>query len=189
MNKFIFLDRDGVINKDPVACNTGKEYISEWEDFHFLPGALEAIRDLTQNGYSIGIISNQAGVAKGVYTKERLDEITAGMIKEIEKYGGKIYSMQYCIHRNEDNCDCRKPKPGLFKMAAEGLDIDFSNTYFIGDTKRDIQAGKEAGCRTILVLSGKIKNEGEIASWELKPDFIKKDLKEAVRFVIHEDEK
>lgn len=183
MNKIVFIDRDGVINQDPTAAKTGKEYITDWPEFHFLPGALEALKALTKNGYKIFIISNQAGVGRGIYTKEKLDEITKNMLGEIESAGGKIYSVQYCVHKKEDNCDCRKPNTGLFKKAAEGLEVDFTKTYFVGDTKRDIEAGKKIGCRTILVLSGKTKNKKETETWEAKPDIIKKDLSEAAESI------
>lgn len=177
MIKFIFIDRDGVINNDPGLIS--KDYVTSWEEFHFLPGALEALKHLTDKGYKIAIVSNQAGVGKGVYTKQMLDEITKKMLNEIEASGGRIYSIQYCIHRTEDNCDCKKPKIGLFKKAVGNLKIDFKDVYFIGDTKIDIEAGKKLGCKTILVLSGKTRDKKEIASWPIKPDFIKMDLKEA----------
>jgi len=182
MEKFIFLDRDGVINRDPAWV--GKDYITSWEEFQFLPGALEAIRKLTDNGYKVAVISNQAGVGRGVYTKEKLDEITGKMLKEIENSGGEIHSVQYCIHKKEDNCGCRKPQAGMFKKAAADLKVDFAKTYFIGDTKQDMEAGRNIGARTILVLSGKVKEKRETEDWEAKPDFIKKNLMEAVKFVV-----
>ena len=182
MEKFIFIDRDGVINRDPAW--EGKDYVIRWADFQFLPGALKALKYLTDKGYKIAIISNQAGVGKGVYTKEKLDEITEKMLNEIESKGGKIYSVQYCLHTSDDNCECRKPKAGLFKTTTEGFKIDFSKTYFIGDTKRDIEAGKKIGCKTILVLSGKVRDASTVAGWTVKPDFVKKDLSEAARDII-----
>jgi len=185
MEKFIFLDRDGVINRDPGWVD--KDYVASWEEFQFLPGALEAIRKLRDNGYKVVAISNQAGVGRGVYTKEKLDEITGKMLRQIEDSGGEIHSVQYCIHKKEDNCGCRKPKTGLFKKATEGFRVDFEKTYFIGDTKQDIEAGRNIGANTILVLSGKVKDEKETEGWEIKPDFIKKDLMEAVKFITRED--
>ncbi len=182
MDKFIFLDRDGVINRDPAWV--GKEYITDWKEFQFLPGTPEAIKRLTEEGYKIAIISNQAGVGRGIYTKAKLDEITEKMLKQIESSGGKIHTVQYCIHTRDNNCDCRKPKGGLFKKATEGLKVDYSRTYFIGDTQSDIEAGRNIGCRTILALSGRTKDEKETAGWPVKPDFVKKDLREAVTFII-----
>jgi D-glycero-D-manno-heptose 1,7-bisphosphate phosphatase len=184
MTKYIFLDRDGVINEDPMVCSTDREYVTGWEYFHFLPGAIEAIRDLTRAGYKVVILSNQAGVGKGVYSKERLDGITKKMLSRIEENGGRIHSVQYCIHRKEDACDCRKPKTGLFTRALKGAKIDFSKAYFVGDTKRDIEAGNKIGCKTVLVLSGKTKEAKENLGWDIAPDVVKKDLKEAVEFIL-----
>lgn len=186
MDKIVFIDRDGVINQDPMAANTGKEYITDWPEFRFLPGVLGAFKKLTENGYKIIIISNQAGVGRGIYTKEKLDEITGNMLKEIESAGGKVHSVQYCIHRKEDNCDCRKPNTGLFRKAADGLNVDFTKAYFIGDSKRDVEAGKKIGSRTVLVLSGKTKDKSEVADWGARPDLIVKDLNKAVEGIIKE---
>ncbi len=182
MHKFMFLDRDGVINRDPGAI--GKSYVTAWDEFTFLPGAIEALKTLKDKGYAVAIVSNQAGIKKGFYKKEELDSITKKMLGKIEESGGRIDSVQYCLHTSGDNCDCRKPKTGLFKKATKGVNIDFSKTYLIGDTKSDMEAGRNIGCRTILVLSGKTKDANEAAQWEVKPDFIKKDLREAVDFIL-----
>ena len=176
--KIIFLDRDGVINKDPAGW-TEHSYITECEDFHFLPGSLEAIKKLTDAGYEIAIISNQAGIAKGYYTFDRLNEITELMLESIKKHGGRIRSIHYCPHRNEDNCDCRKPKLSLFKEAIKNETLDIGSTYFIGDGVMDVEAGKKMGLKTVLVLSGKTELK-DVDSWKIKPDFIKKDLKDTV---------
>jgi len=167
-----------VINRDP--SDWGKDYVTQWREFVFVPGSLEALTELTRRGYRIVVISNQAGVGKGVYPQSALDAITARMIEEIEARGAKIYSVQYCTHTADDRCDCRKPKAGLFKKATEGRSVDLGSTYFIGDMERDIEAGKNAGCRTILVLSGKTKNRADVEGWAAKPDLIKGDLKEAI---------
>lgn len=180
--KHIFLDRDGVINKDPGGW-TEYSYVTNLKEFLFLPGSLDAIRGLTEAGYEIVIISNQAGINKGHYSMDNLNEITEFMLKEIKKSGGKIRSVHYCPHRTEENCACRKPRVGLFKKAASARDIDFEKTYFVGDGGMDVEAGKEVGCKTILVLSGKSKLE-DVKRWKIKPDFIKKDLKEAVDWIL-----
>jgi D-glycero-D-manno-heptose 1,7-bisphosphate phosphatase len=138
---------------------------------------------LNDNGYEIFVISNQAGVGKGLYSREALDEITRNMLKEIKAHGGRIRSVSYCTHRTDAGCDCRKPNTGMIKEATKGLDIDFKNTYFIGDSKLDIGAGKNAGCKTILLLTGKEDPE-TVDNWPHKPDFIKNDLKEAVEWVL-----
>jgi len=177
--KAIFLDRDGVINRDPGFG----DYIKTWAEFEFLPGAIEAIKKLNKNGYEIFVISNQAGVGRGLYSQDALDEITKNMLKEIEMQGGRIRWISYCTHRTDAGCDCRKPKTGMIRKATKGLGIDFKDTYFIGDSRLDIGAGKNAGCKTILLLTGKEDPAGA-RDWPHKPDFVKKDLKEAVEWVL-----
>jgi len=180
--KLIFLDRDGVINKD---LNT---YVSQHEDFEFLPGVLEALKDLTHHDYEIVIISNQAGIAKGIYTQGELSEVNGKMIRQIEEAGAKISRVEYCLHEDSDNCDCRKPKTGLFKRVLDDKDININEVYFVGDKESDVIAGNNIGCKTILVLCGKTK-EADISSWQIKPDYIKKDLNEAVSWIINEESK
>lgn len=183
--KAIFIDRDGVINKDPGGW-TEHSYVTDWKDFHFLPGVFKALKMLKEKRVKIIVISNQAGVSKGFYTKEKLGEINELMLKEIGKNGGGIEEVFYCVHRDEDNCDCRKPKAGMLEAAAKKYKIDPKETYFIGDGKMDVMAGKTIGCRTILVLSGKSAHE-DIEKWEEKPDHIFKDLLEAVNWLIKGD--
>jgi histidinol-phosphate phosphatase family protein len=181
MIKAIFLDRDGVINRDPGVG----DYVKSWKEFHFLPGAVEAISRLTENGYEIFVISNQAGVAKGLYSREDLDDITANMIKEIEKRGGKIRTVMYCTHFPDAGCACRKPGIGMIEKAVSGLEINFKDTFFIGDSRLDVGAGKNAGCGTILLLTGK-EDPSDIKNWKWKPDMIKGDLREAVEWILKE---
>ena len=185
--KLIFLDRDGVINKDPAGW-TEHSYVAYKRDFHFLPGSLDAIKRLTNAGYEIVIISNQAGISKGIYTVEKLNGITELMLDKIKEGGGRVRSVHYCPHRDQDNCACRKPKTGLFEKATEGVRVDFTKTYFIGDGVMDVEAGKRIGCKTIFVLSGKTSPEA-VKGWEIKPDFIKKDLAEAVNFILSKEVK
>ena len=115
--KVVFLDRDGVINEFPGNGS----YVTKVKDFHFIPGSLEAIRALTQSGHKIFVISNQAGVGKGVYSLDKLKRIDAKMIKGVEKAGGKIRKSFYCTHRSDAGCDCRKPGIGLLKKALKSL--------------------------------------------------------------------
>lgn len=182
--KAIFLDRDGVINKDPGFG----DYIKSWKEFKFLQGAIDAIKLLNKNGYEIFVISNQAGVARGLFSKEALNEITVNMLKEIETQGGKIRWVSYCIHASDAGCDCRKPSVGQIKKATKGLDIDFKNSYFVGDSRLDVGAGKNAGCKTILLLTGKETPE-DAKTWDYKPDFIMNNLKEAVKWVLKDEQK
>ncbi|MCS7180621.1 MAG: HAD family hydrolase [bacterium] len=178
--KLVFLDRDGVI-----SIFTPKDYIKKWEEFEFIPEGIDGLKILNDKGYKVIIISNQSGVNKGLFTLNDLNEITNNMIEELKKKGiNNILKVYYCIHTKEENCDCRKPNIGLFKKAEEDFGkINFSETYFIGDTDTDVIAGKNVGAKTILVLTGKIKSKEEIENWEIKPDYIFKDLKEAAEFI------
>lgn len=145
--KVVFLDRDGVINKRPPQA----DYIKTWDEFEFLPGSAEAIKILNSLGYKIYVISNQPGIARGVMTENDLKIIHKKMQQELKKLGVKIDGIYYCPHGWNDGCDCRKPKPGLLYKASRYHFIDLTKTIFIGDDKRDKDAGDIAGCKTILV--------------------------------------
>lgn len=177
--KAIFLDRDGVINKYPGD----KKYVTSLKAFKFIKGALEAIRDLAGAGYSLYVISNQAGVSKRVYSKATLKQITDFMLNGIRKKGGRINRVLYCLHTSEMNCACRKPKDGLLKKAVKGREIDRKNSYFIGDSILDVKAGKTFGCKTILVLSGREKLKFA-SQWDVQPDFIARSLADAAKNIL-----
>ncbi|MBU0468357.1 MAG: HAD-IIIA family hydrolase [Candidatus Omnitrophica bacterium] len=180
--KIVFLDRDGVINEFPGNGN----YVTKVKDFHFIPGSLEAIKTLSDNGYNIFVVSNQAGVGKGVYTEKKLKHITRNMLKGVKAYGGKIIKVYYCTHRSDAGCKCRKPEITSIKKAVKSLGKTLKSVqsnFFIGDTKSDILTGYNAGCKTILALSGRAKRS-DVNSWGVKPDFITKNLASAVKIVI-----
>ena len=126
---------------------------------------------MTEAGFEIILISNQAGISKGYYTEEKLREITKRMLSELKKNSASLAGTYYCIHQDSDNCDCRKPKTGLFRQAVKELNFEISNNYFIGDGKTDIEAGHKIGLKTVLVLSGKT-NLDSMRAWDIKPDFI-----------------
>ena len=149
--KVIFLDRDGVINKKPTKA----DYVKNWNEFEFLSGSIEAISILTKNDYDIYIISNQAGIARGIMTENDLKEIHRNMVNELEKKGGEVSDIYYCPHGWDDGCECRKPKPGMFFQAAKEHYIDLTKAVFIGDDERDVEAGEAARVKTILVTPNK----------------------------------
>ena len=149
--KVLFLDRDGVINKKPPKA----DYVKSRDEFEFLPGSIEAISLLTKSGYDIYIISNQAGIARGIITTDNLKEIHQNMTNEIEKKEGKILGIFYCPHGWDEGCECRKPKPGMFFQAAREHHIDLTKAVFIGDDERDVEAGEAARVKTILVTPNK----------------------------------
>ncbi|NTV29339.1 MAG: HAD-IIIA family hydrolase [Candidatus Omnitrophica bacterium] len=183
--KVVFLDRDGVINEFP---GNGL-YVTKVKDFHLIPRALDALRRLTDAGYHIFVVSNQAGVGKGVYSKKKLDQITAHMLRHVEEHGARIDEVLYCTCKSSDACNCRKPRIGNIIKALGTLDRtidDARYTYFIGDTEGDIKAGKNAGCKTIFVLSGREDCE-YMKRWDVRPDCIAEDLYDAVDIILEED--
>ena len=180
--KIAFLDRDGVINKFPGNGN----YVTKVKDFHFLPGSLDAIRDLTEAGFTIFVISNQAGVGKGVFSKDKLKRITNKMLKGVKASGGKIKKVYYCPCRSDAGCDCRKPGIGNIKRALKSINKNLSatkNAYFVGDTVTDMAAGRNAGCKTIFVLSGRSK-AARLKEKKIKATYIAKNLKAASKIMI-----
>lgn len=181
----IFLDRDGVINEFPGNGN----YVTKVKEFHFIPGSLDAIRDLTEMGYTIFIISNQAGVGKGLFSKAKLKSINDHMLRHVAKAGGRIKRSFYCTHKSNAGCECRKPRIGNLKRAFSLVKVNLRSAkkaFFVGDTETDIKTGHSAGCRTVFVLSGR-EDRRYMRKWDVKPDFIVKNLKEAVDLIRHEN--
>jgi len=179
--KAVFLDRDGVINRYPGD----KKYVTDCKGFRLLPGVKRAIAELHRNGFRIFVISNQAGVGKGIFSQRALDAITSKMLCAIEGAGGRIEAVYYCIHRKEENCPCRKPKAGMIDIAKKGRSIKTKGSFFVGDTIRDVHTARQAGCKSILVLSGKEKFSNR-KNWEIQPDFVFKDLYRATKFIINQ---
>mgnify|MGYP001583296285 CR=1 FL=1 len=146
MEKFVFLDRDGVINRKIEG-----DYVSRFSDFEFLEGVKEALKDFYKNNFKVIIITNQQGIGKKILTTEMLSEVHKKMSEEISKSGGKITDIFFCPHLASDNCECRKPKPGMLIEAAKKYNISLSETFFIGDSATDIQAGVAVGAKTIYL--------------------------------------
>lgn len=145
--KIVFLDRDGVINeKRPQG-----EYVTSWSEFSFLPNAIKGLKYLSKKGYELFIVTNQAGIARGKLTWEELHIIHRHMRRELSRHHVRITDIFVCPHGWDDGCPCRKPKPGLFFQAAQRYYLNLRDSYCIGDDVRDIQAGTQAGCKTLLV--------------------------------------
>ena len=174
LRKVIFIDRDGVINHDPLDG-----YVTNWKDFRFLPGVLPALKKLTRAGYAIVIVSNQAGIGDGVYSKKVLQEITKKMLARMKRSRIKIHGIFYCLHGKRAGCNCRKPKTGLFRQAARKIYFKPSETYFIGDKMSDVLAGKRFGLKTAFVLTGHGKIHFRKLNLKTKPDLVAKNLWDA----------
>ncbi len=156
MNGFVILDRDGVINED------SPDYIKSADEWHPVPGSLEAIALLTRNGIQVFVATNQAGIARGKLTQINLDAIHEKMFREVESKGGRIVDLRFCPHHPDDNCRCRKPKPGLIKDLADAHDLDLSSGDYVGDSLKDLRAAEAAGCRGVLVLTGNGKETQQV---------------------------
>lgn len=180
--KVVLLDRDGVLNADR------EDYVKTPEEFRILPGAAEAVARLNRAGYSVAVVSNQAGVPKGLLSEDALWEITSLLRQEVEKAGGEIDGVYYCLHRNEDRCGCRKPQPGLILRACADFGVSPTECVLVGDAERDVKAARAAGCRSVLVLTGHASAE-DIERFQSKPDFVADDLSGAVDWILVEDAK
>lgn len=177
-HRAIFLDRDGVINENRV------DHVTTWEQFRFLPGALGALRRLTASGYAIFIVTNQAAVERGLMTAATLEAIHTRMQAAALRNGAQITAIRACPHRPEAQCACRKPQPGMIVSLAAEYGIDLTETYFVGDALTDIMAGKAAGCRTLLVRTGRGVEQLAHPDWaRYSPDHVAANLPEAVRLI------
>ncbi len=143
------LDRDGVINRDLPGS------VCRVEDLEMLPDVGAAIAALNRQRYGVLVITNQACVGRGELTLDELDAIHERMLGEIAADGGRVDAIYVCPHTDEDNCDCRKPRPGLIEQAARDYGFDRADTWMVGDSERDVIAAHAAGCRAALLRSGK----------------------------------
>ena len=147
--KLVILDRDGVINYDTES------YIRSPEEWKPLPGSLEAIAQLNQAGYRVVVATNQSGIGRGLFEMATLNAIHDKLHRALEQVGGRIDAIFFCPHAQEDNCNCRKPKAGLYEEIGHRLNISLKGVPSVGDALRDLQASAAVGAQPILVLTGK----------------------------------
>lgn len=180
LDKIVFLDRDGVINED------SPDYIKSWSEVSFIPGSLEAIRRLTRAGFAVIMVTNQSAVGRGLCSEEGLNYIFAKMNSRIAEEGGRLLDIFYCPHLPEDDCSCRKPRPGLIYQASHRYDINLDSACLIGDSARDIHCARAALCGyAILVRTGNGRQaEKELAAENIEPDYVAADLLEAAIWLI-----
>jgi histidinol-phosphate phosphatase family protein len=152
----IFFDRDGIVNESP-----GPGYVEKWEDFHLQPGFVAALKTAQLKGYPAVIITNQQGVAKGLYSVDELEDIHGQMRAQLRTHGVDVLDIFYCPHFAADDCDCRKPKPGMLKDAAQKHGLDLEQSWMVGDSEKDVEAGHNAGCKTIRVCPIDEKTKAE----------------------------
>ncbi len=180
-NKNIFLDRDGVINQD------SSNYIKSWSEFKFIPKSIEAIRDLTLNGFNIVLITNQSVINRKMASKAVVENIFEKMKSEINSNQGSILDIFYCPHKPDDGCECRKPLPGMILKAKEKHRINLSTAYMVGDSLKDMECAKNAGCGyLVLVRTGNGKQTQEILEEKkITPTHIADNLYEASKWIIN----
>jgi len=157
--KHVVLDGDGVLNEE--AANRG--FISSPQDFHWLPGALKAIRGLHRAGLRLSVATNQSGVGRGILTLEQMGAVNAAMRHEAQQHGAAIDAVFFCPHAPDAGCDCRKPLPGLIEQAIATARIPAGETLVVGDDLRDLDAGQRAGAAVALVLTGKGRSNRQAA--------------------------
>ncbi|MCX5906621.1 MAG: D-glycero-beta-D-manno-heptose 1,7-bisphosphate 7-phosphatase [Deltaproteobacteria bacterium] len=184
-HRAVFLDRDGTVCEEVG-------YLSSVEQLRLIPRAGKAIRKLNQLGYRIVIITNQSGVARGLFSESRLQEIHDELKRQLTEEGARIDGIYYCPHHPTDgaapyltDCQCRKPHPGLLLQAAADLKIDLKDSYMVGDHFSDVACGQSVGATSVLVRTG--HGEGVLAQrdqWPESPAFIARDLWEAVEWIL-----
>jgi D-glycero-D-manno-heptose 1,7-bisphosphate phosphatase len=177
----IFLDRDGVINRNRPQG----DYVKSWEEFQFLPGACRAIAWLTMAGFRLLVVTNQACVGKGIVSWAMLQEIHARMAQEIARAGGRIEAVLCCPHLADAGCDCRKPAPGLLRYAQEKYGVDLKQAILVGDSVKDVQAATAVGMPAIMVLSG-IGRIADLESMSLSCR-LALDLGHAARLILNDE--
>ena len=147
--KTIFLDRDGVINEEK------KDYVKNLKEFKIIDGSLQAIELLKKNNFRVVVITNQSAINRGLLSVEKLNEIHDFLKSKLLELNTTLDGIYFCPHTPNENCMCRKPKPGLFEQAMSELDINIKDSLMIGDSQTDIDAANKIGCKSILVNKNK----------------------------------
>ncbi len=169
----VFLDRDGTINID-------HGYVSKKENFEFIPGVFEAMRKLRKAGYLLIIVTNQSGIARGYYTERDYNELNKYFMGKLESEGVIVDRVYHCSHHPDDDCEYRKPKPGMVHRASEELNIDLGKSFVVGDKVSDIELGKNLGMKNIMVMTGYGREQIHMCD----PDFKAENLLEASEVII-----
>jgi histidinol-phosphate phosphatase family protein len=148
LRRCVFFDRDGIINESP-----GPGYVEHKDDFHMIAAFPEALRVVRERGFMAIVITNQRGIARGIMTRQAVDQIHDRLLRQLEEQGLHVDDIYVCPHNNNE-CECRKPLPGMFLQAARKHGIELSASWMIGDNESDVQAGHNAGCATVRVFEG-----------------------------------
>lgn len=178
----VFLDRDGTINVNRP------DHVKSLDEFELLPGAIEAIRLLSTTPLAIIIVTNQSAINRGLAPAETVDAINGRLAAAVRAGGGRLDGVYYCPHRPDEQCECRKPRPGLLLQAQAQHDLDLADSYVVGDAVTDVDLALAAGCRPVLVLTGR----GGAQRSRLTPEqervtHVAADLAEAARWICREE--
>jgi D-glycero-D-manno-heptose 1,7-bisphosphate phosphatase len=183
MNRAVFLDRDGVITQEPPY------YAHKLSQLELLPKSADAIRLLNENGFLVVVACNQAGIAHGYYQEEDAILFNQAMKDNLARECARIDAVYYCPHhpqagieRYRVNCNCRKPEPGMLIRAGKELDVDLRQSFMVGDKLSDMEAGKRAGCKTIMVRTG--QGAEELKRNQIECDYVADDLYKAVQHIL-----
>jgi D-glycero-D-manno-heptose 1,7-bisphosphate phosphatase len=177
----IFLDRDGVINENRAG------YVKSWSEVEFLPGVFGALRRLAQADFTIVLVTNQSAVGRGIISHEEAIQINRRVVETIQAQGGRVDGAYLCPHHPDENCACRKPRPGLLLQAADELDLDLDRSYLVGDAVTDMLAADAAGVKGILVLTGRGQEQVSRAGLaDSSPWLVVADLGAAVDHILNE---
>ncbi len=191
MQRAVFIDRDGTISEEVG-------YINHASRFRLFPYAADAIKLLNENGWRAIVTTNQAGVARGYFSEDMVQTVHQRLMTELENEGARLDAIYYCAHHPSVgeppyrlDCDCRKPKPGLITRAAADLDVDLAASWMVGDRYSDVELARNAGVKSMLVLSGYGRGEWEHqrTSWTTQPDLVAEDLLAAVRLIVSQRER
>lgn len=192
MNRCVFLDRDGVINLERRVVSNPKGFMWSMNDLYLLPGSIFGVALLNEMGYKVIVVTNQSGVGRGLFTEQFVDDVHTKINKMMARGDATINDFYYCPHHPTEakekykiECDCRKPKPGMIFSAAKKWNIDLKQSYFVGDSIRDIECGWNAGVKPILVLTGNGKKTlDHFSNKELsKIEYIGQDLLGAAQWI------
>ncbi len=180
----VFLDRDGTINED-------WGYTHESQELHLIEGAAEAIRTLNEHSIPVSVITNQSGVARGLFSESQVGVFHEALNNRLLQYGAHIDHFYYCPHhpdfkKDGENCDCRKPLPGMLHRAAQEQNLDLTKCVVVGDTARDIGAAHAAGSSSVLVLTGKGSEERSTWKEDFQPTHVTPNLPEAVAWILRD---
>ncbi len=176
----VFLDRDGVINRDSPA------YVKSWAEFAFLPGSLDALARMTAAGLALVVITNQSAVGRGWISAAGLAEIHRRMRQAVEAAGGRLLDILFCPHLPEAGCRCRKPASGMIEEACRRHGLDPAMAVMVGDRAKDIRCGRDAGCQATVLVGTEDARAAldELAALKMAPDFVAPDLAGACGWII-----